>query len=215
MTINEAYIFVNFICNKKQRGYVTPDNFNNLAPIMQMSLINDRIGNIKKYPFQYGFGQTQKIREELRPLLVKPTVTAVTTGVAPFPADYIYYDTISVSGRQGQEVTEDEILELSNSLIKPPTLQYPKFVLHSNGINMYPVSITSILLSYLRKPATPLWNYDMVNDEPVYKVAGSQDFETHLTTHFEICARILQAVGLNLGENEITQWSEMAEATGK
>lgn len=220
MDINSAFNFINFCSNKRQNGYVSPSDFNNLAPIAQMSVINDRLGNVKKYqPHDptpnYGFGLNQKIREELRPLLVKPTVTAVTAGVATIPADYLYYDTISVAGKQAQEATEDEILELNNSLIKPPSTTYPKFVLHSNGINMYPTTIASILLSYLRKPATPIWNYTIVNDEPVYNPSGSQNFETGETTHLEICALILSWVGVHLNMGEIVQYAEAMQAQGK
>ena len=220
MTIDQAYQFIQFCYNKRQGGYITPDQFNNLAPIMQMSLINDRIGNVKKYqpgfPVpSYGFGVTQKSREELRPLLVKPTIVSVTTGVATIPGDYLYYDTISIGGYQAQEVTEDEILEMNNSLIKPPIARFPHFVLHSNGINIYPSAPSSILLSYLRKPLTPLWNYTIVNDESVYSSSGSQDFETGITTHLEICNMILSAIGISLGKLEIAQYAEQQQQMGK
>src|SRR5882672_7446021 len=203
MSIAAAYDIVRFLYNKAQNGYITPAQFNNLAPIMQMSLINDRIGNVKKYmPHDptppYGFALNQKTREEIRPLLVPPTTTPVTAGVATIPDGYLYYDTIAVNGKQAQEATEDEILELNNSLIKPPSLMFPKFVLHSNGINVYPTSVTSISLSWLRRPITPIWNYTEVNDEPVYAATGgiigdgdSHDFETAETTHLEICYLIL------------------------
>lgn len=187
---------------------------------MQTSFINDRLGNVKKYaPHDptpnYGFGLNQKIREELRPLLVKPTLTAVTAGVATIPADYLYYDTIAVSGKQALEATEDEILELNNSLIKPPSTTYPKFVLHENGINMYPTSITAMHLSYLRKPATPVWGYTTVNDEPVYNSGTSKDWETASTTHLEICNLILSAIGVHLGMGEVTQYAESMQAKGQ
>lgn len=80
---------------------------------------------------------------------------------------------------------------------------------------MYPTSIASISLSYLRKPATPEWAYTTVNDEPVYDAGNSQDFETGETTHLEICMRILSAVGVNLRMGDIVQYAEMAEQQGK
>lgn len=226
MTIDESYQFVNFVLNKKQNGYMTPSQFNNLAPIMQRSLINDRVGNIKKYNAAglplYGFGQNQKTREELRKLLVKPTATTVTAGVMALPADYDYYDAVSYNGRQVQECTEDEIIELNASLIKPPTTQFPKMVIHSNGVNFYPTTIASVSFSYLRKPATPLWNYTEVNDEPVYAASGgilwsgnSQDFETSEGTHLEICNLILSAVGVSLKLGEVVQYAEMGIQQGK
>lgn len=227
MTIDQVYRFVNFIYNKKQNGYITPEQFNDLAPIMQMSFINDRLGNVRKYrPHDpvpaYGFGMNQKTREELRPLLVKPTTTAVTSGVAVIPSDFLYYDTVTAAGKLVPEVTEDQITDLNNSLIRPPTAVYPKMVVHSNGLNIYPDTITSIKLSYVRIPATPLWNYTMVNDEAVYAATGgiigggnSQNFETSPGTHLEIANMLLSAFGVNLGLSEVVEYAEMGIQQGK
>lgn len=226
MTIDQAYQFVQFVANKKQSGNITPTQFNLLAPIMQMSLINDRLGNVKKYAGDksapYGFNMNQKIREELRPLMVAPTTTAVSSGVAAFPADYLYCDTITAGGILVQEVSEDQIAELNNSLIRPPTTQYPKFVLHANGINVYPTSITSIKLSYVKKPTDPIWNYTTSNDVAVYAATGGEvgdgnsvDFSTGVTTHLEICFMILSALGVNLSALELAQYAEQQQVMGK
>lgn len=220
MTIDAAYQLVNLVINKRQQGYITPDQFNNVAPTMQLSLINDRIGNAKKYRPGYpipavGFGLNQKTREELRPLLIKPTATAVTAGVATIPADYLYYDTVTAGGYNVQEVQDDELAELNNSLIKPPTTRFPKMTIHSNGINIFPTSITTINLSYLRKPVTPVWGYTTVNDEPVYNAGTSQDFETSSTTHLEICNMILSTFGMSLNLSELVQYAEMGVQQGK
>ena len=103
MTIDQAKKFLDYVMNKKQNNYLSGDDFNFLAPIAQMSVLNDRLGNVKKYlpgaPVPpYGFSINQKSREELRPLMKKPTVTAVAAGVASYPADYLYYDAIDVNG---------------------------------------------------------------------------------------------------------------------
>jgi hypothetical protein len=90
MNINEAIQLVRFILNKDQNGNITGDNFNLMAPVAQMSVLQDRLGNIKKYqpgsPVpNYGFSVSQKAREELMPLMVKPTTTAVAAGLAAYP----------------------------------------------------------------------------------------------------------------------------------
>lgn len=220
MTINEAYLFTQFVSNKKQNGYIKPDDWNTLAPIMQLSLINDRLGNVKRYrPGEpvppWGFGLTQKTREELRPISVKPTTTPVVAGLAAIPADYLYYDTVTAGGKNVIEVTEDEIAELNNNTIIPPSTQFPYFTIHSEGIFVYPTSITSIALSYIRKPATPVWAYTIVNDEPIYDAGSSQDFEVSPGAQLEIVMLILQAVGVSLNLQEVLQYSLMSEQQGK
>lgn len=219
MTIDQAYKFIQFVYNKAQTGYIEPSQFNMLAPIMQMSLINDRLGNVKKYrsPNQsppYGFNSSQKIREELKGIMVKPTTIAISSGKFNYPADYLYYDTISAGDKLVQEVTEDQIVELNNSLIRPPSATYPKCVLHQEGIFVYPTSITSIKLAYVRKPDDPTWGYTIVNDEPVYDAGSSTDFEVGETAQLEVCMMILSAVGVNLSMAEVVQYAEQQKAQG-
>lgn len=220
MTIDEAIRLTRFVLNKDQNGYMSGDQFNLLAPLAQLSVMNDRIGNVKKYQVSHpvppqGFNNSQKAREELMPLLVKPTTTAVSTGVAAYPEDYIYYDSITVNGRLAKEATNDEIAELNNSLIMPPSTRFPKFVMNSDGFYIYPNTISSIKLSYLRKPATPVWAYTISNNEEVYDAGNSQDFELAETTHLEIVMVILQMSGVNLNMLQVTQFAQAMEAQGK
>lgn len=221
MTIDQAIRLIRFILNKDQNGNIKGAEFNLIAPIAQMSVLNDRIGNIKKYqpgaPIpNVGFNVSQKAREEIRPLMVLPTTTAVTAGVAAYPNNYIYYDTLmTAAGKLIKEATEDEIVELNNSSIMPPSTMFPKFVMHSNGFNIYPTSIASIKLSYVRKPLTPEWAYTISNNEEVYDAGNSQDFELSETTHLEIVSIILQMSGVNLNMLQVTQYAQAMEAQGK
>lgn len=219
MTIDQAYRFCSFVFNKNQSGNITPEQFNMLAPIMQMSLINDRLGNVKKYqpgaPVPpYGFNMNDKTREELRPISVPPTVTSVTTGVATIPTGLLYLDTITVNGRLATETTDDEIALLNISATKPPTVQYPKYVRHQTGLMIYPTSITSIRLSYIRTPAVPIWNYTVVNDEPVYNPSGSQDFEVSPMARLEVCWNIMKSIGLNLSLPEVSAFAQQMQNQG-
>lgn len=218
MNINEAIQLVRFILNKDQNGNITGDDFNLLAPIAQISVLNDRLGNLKKYPDQpYGFSVSQKAREEIRSLMVLPTTTAVSSGVATYPGDYLYYDTITLTstGVLMREATADEIAELNQSTIKPPSARFPYFVLHSNGINVYPTTITSIKLAYVRKPLTPEWAYTISNNQEVYDAGNSQNFELAETTHMEIVMNILMMAGVNLNLPQVTQYAAAMEAQGK
>lgn len=218
MTIEESFAYVNFVLNKEQQGAITADNFNALAPLAQLSLINNRLqpqyddkGRLIK-----GFGVNDKIREEFRPLLKNPQTIAVSSGVATYPGDYLYMDAMTTStGKIITEATPDEIAYLNSSQIKAPSTTYPKYVLHQDGFNIYPTSITSIKLAYLRKPATPIRNYTTSNDRTVYAATGgevgdgtSQDFELDITTHVEICMYILSACGVNLNLDKVVAYSE-------
>ena len=45
MTIDSALKFILYIINKEQRGSITPTEFNLLAPLAQLELISNLLGN--------------------------------------------------------------------------------------------------------------------------------------------------------------------------
>lgn len=217
MTIDEAYRLTSFVINAEQQGKLTADEFNLLAPIAQLSVINNRLqpeyddkGRLVK-----GMGVNDKIREEFRPILKNPQVIAVSSGLAPYPVDYIYMDSMTDSA--GKPITEahgDEIAVLNQSQIKPPSVAFPKYVIHQNGFNIFPTSITSIRLAYLRKPVTPFRNYTLTNDRAVYNASGSQDFEIDVLAHLAICHQLLLAVGVNLNLDKVVAYAAAMKETG-
>jgi hypothetical protein len=219
MTIDQAYQFILFVANKEQRGVIPPEKFNVLAPIMQMSVVNDMLGNLTKYKEHdpvpnIGTHISQKWREDLRVLFKNAPVTVnSSTGVGAYPTDALYIDTINVTstGKLVTEVTMDEYRRLTSSQIKPPTADYPVYVLRGSTIIVSPA--VNVDVYYIRKPTTAKWNF--TGDEvPVYASSGSQDFEVSDTLHLLICNKILAAVGVNLDNDKIMAYAGMEINSG-
>lgn len=228
MTIDKAYRTLATAYNKNQQGNLTPAQANLAFDIYQTSILNDLLGNEQQYqpgmPIpKTGFSINQKNREELRPITKAFQTLAVTAGLVTYPTDYVYYDTMTtVAGLLITEATPDEIAILNQSQIKPPSATYPRFTLFEDGIRIYPSSLTSIKLSYVRKPVTPVWNYTIVNNEPVYAATGgvigdgvSHNWELSELVHLRILFRCAQLFGLNLSMPELTQYALAAEAQGQ
>ncbi len=228
MDIDQAYRLIQLLYNKEQGGNITPAQFNVAAEVCQISLVNDLLGNEAEYqpgmPIpKTGFSINQKNREELRPIITPFSTIAVASGLAAYPADYLYYDTMTTTGGLLiTEATPDEIAILNQSQIKPPSTSYPNFVLHSDGLRIYPTSITSMKLSYVRTPIVPVWNFTTVNNEPVYAATGgeigdgdSHNFELSPLTHIRICMKIAQYFGVNLSMAQVTLYAMAAEAQGQ
>lgn len=223
MDINACFALACYIANKEQTGNITPAQFNLLAPTMQISFINDRLGNVKKYkPHDpvppYGWGLDDKTREELRPLYTLADIT-MTSGTGPLPDDYLYYDVFNVhSGGPPNPIVKilarDEFFIQRYSVIKPPLAAFPIGMINGANLDVLPTSITTVRCAHIRKPVTPVWGYTIVNDEPVYNAGTSQDFETSETTHFEIVSKILSAIGINLDVQMVEQYAQMEEAKG-
>ncbi len=221
MTINKAYIVLQLLYNKSQSGNIAPAQFNVAAEVCQISMLNELLGNEAEYqpgmPIpKTGYSINQKNREELRNLIKPLQTIAVTAGLMAYPADYVYYDSMTTTGGiLITEATPDEIAILNQSQIKPPSLTYPKMTLYSDGIRIAPSSITSVKLTYVRQPATPVWAYTNVNNEPVYDAGSSVDWELSELTHLRILMKMAQYFGLNLSMGELTQYAMAAEAQGQ
>lgn len=218
MTIDEAYRLVDFVANKTvQQGFISPNQFNTVAPIAQLSIINKLLGNEQERPNRrYGFLIDQKNLEELRPLIKIPSTLAFSNGIGTYPTDSLYLFNIVIAGAyQPAEPCEyDEAIYLQNSVIKPPTTQYPKYYVLGGNIYILPGTITTSQISYVRQPLTPKWNYTIVNQAPVYSASGSQDFEVGVLTHLRICALILQMCGINLSLPQVTAFAMELEQSG-
>ena len=70
----------------------------------------------------------------------------------------------------------------------------------------------AVLISYVRTPTTPNWNYVVVNDKALYNATTSTDFELHPSEESELVYRILAYSGIAIEKPQLTQ---MAGALGQ
>jgi len=222
MDINQCYILCQTVTNKTQNGNLSPLQFNNLAPIAQLSVINQLLGNEQEYrptlelP-KYGFRSSQKISEDLRPLVAPPSTIALSGGSGTYPATSLYLDTVTEasSGALIRPVEYDEAVILNGSVVRPPIVGKAIYYVLGTTINVLPATIASIKVSFVAIPTDPIWNYTTANQAPIYSASGSQDFQLGPLLHLRICHRILQYFGLNLSLEQITQFAMSAEAQGQ
>tara|TARA_R110001606_G_C15169376_1_gene627970 strand:- start:45 stop:824 length:780 start_codon:yes stop_codon:yes gene_type:complete len=73
--------------------------------------------------------------------------------------------------------------------------------------NPYDSSVDgAVLISYIKKPQTPNWNYQIVNEKPFFKNdSESQDFELHSSDESELVYRILALAGVQIEKPQLTQ----------
>lgn len=228
MTIDEAYRFVNYICNKESSGQIGADSFNLLAPVAQMSVVNDRLGNVKKYKYnnpqsEYGWGINEKIMEELKALYISTQNTFITPTAFEYPSDCIYIDSIvdDVTKAILKPVGSQDVFRFHvQSQIKPPVTAHGIYFILNSQIAVFP-EYSAITTYYVKRPATPIRNYTLSNDRDQYAATGgiigdglSQNFELSETTHLEICMKILQMSGVNLALDRVLAYSMAEEAKG-
>jgi hypothetical protein len=222
MTINDVFVLCQTIFNKSQNGNITPNQFNNAAPICQISVINELLGNEQEYspgkPVpRYGFDLNQKIHELLQPIIQVASPALSNVGVAAYPTGCLYIDAIrDTNGSLIYPTEYDEAMILIKSLIRPPRTGHAIYYVFGNNIYVFPyIPFTNVInINFIGTPTPPFWNYTETNNVPVYNPTGSQDFQLSPLAHLRICAKILQFFGLNLSVEEVTQYGMVLEREG-
>ena len=227
--VNELYEFVQFVANKEQNGYIKPDEFNLATDRAQMQFFMERYNNPAEYqpgrPIpRVAFQQSQKVSDDLR---IFVTTQNINDGedIAALNDTYVHLVSLrTTNGRHVKLLDDSELGHVLNSALTPPTTTYPVAYIVDNKINIEPA--TGCLLTYLRRPQKPNWTYfqdisgnptDSLGNPltyPVFDDANSSDLEFPDETFNEIAIRILSFVGINLRENQLSQFAELKKQQG-
>ena len=234
INIDELYNFVQFIANKEQSGYVKPSQFNLAVDRAQMQLFMERYNNPAEYqpgrPIpRVSYQQTQKISDDLLPFIRIRTYTLNAQGrlrwtrvndymhISSIRGHYEYEDDCgnTTTLRKRVKVVDDaEVSDYLNSPITMPTVDYPIAAIYNDFLQIYPVTVEFIDLTYLTRPPVGEWAWTVANNQPVYDATASTDLVWSDELFNEIAIRILSFVGINLREMSISQYSETKKQQG-
>ena len=229
--INRVYQTVLTIINKDNRGYLTPDEFNRLANQAQNEIFEsyfvkkfqlDSIGVMTDGPANPPVIFADKINR----FLTTSVLTANAAGTFDYPTDYYRLDNVTVPGTDGfsriaDQVDHNDIRYVILSPLTSPTAKQPVYTRQGDGVRLYPSSVTSINLDYIRKPAIPNWAYGYIDtttmqlmqnpssstqSTPTFWEAPNvntaiargrfQDFELHPSDEQDLVAKILAYTGV-------------------
>lgn len=153
---------------------------------------------------------------DLRPFLYGPEIIPINNqGNFNYPYNYMWPDSWSkLNSGQINEIDNDEYPFIKNNLIIPPTSDDPIIIFDYPYGFVDPYSIGSFRLKYLRRPPDPMWGYTVVNDEPVYNPATTQDFLLDQISFMDITALILEKIGINLDKPQLFQYAQQKQIQG-
>jgi hypothetical protein len=221
MNVNDMYRIAQFAVNKAQNGYLTPSEFNLTINQAQVSYQDYLLGEFQQY--QYGrpqarinYSQNENIRERLSPLITEATLTInATTGEAPYPADYVQADAVRTTAfERVRYVEQDALYSYYNSQIDPIATN-PIYLLEPTGLQFYPITLGSAILTYVKDAPTIVWAYTTVSGRPVYDSATSTQPVWDNVDLLEIIARALKLIGLNLQDGQVQQYANQVTQTGQ
>ena len=223
VNVDTVYQKVLALCNKEQRGYMTPQEFNLLADKAQLELFDHYFHDIKtgvtKQTNQQGvaFDETEMILEKLHPFHEEVNVTQVADDATyTLPNDLYYINVLSTANGEITEMTRKEIMHVENNPLLQATTNRMNYVREEGAVRLYPTPIvaTVISLHYWKRPTSPEWSYVVVNKRALYNANNSTNFTLHASEEEFLVARILQLAGIVIMKPGIVEIGA-AEISGK
>lgn len=188
INVGQVYDRLQNAINKDKSGRVYQvSQLNNDLQFVLYSYLKTKYGLPENPQAPQYYEIVQKITDDLSILRVwlggeKPMVALDASGKFPKPKDYWHPSRMSfVTYIRDREVykriditTDDEFGSRLASPLMKPTRKNPIACIYTNYIQVYPKDLQYIHFVYLRKPATPFYDYDIINDEPVFLPAGER-----------------------------------------
>jgi len=225
MTIDEVYKFINFIVKKSNAGgYVTPSEFNLLINRAQIQYFNKLYGNQNDYRYdrpvpKISYAVTEKISNSLSPFLSdKTTVTIDANGQCTTPTDMIQMVAVTkeVSGKEYEitRVEQDRVANNLSSYYDAPDTEFPIYAQLRTKLQFYPKTLASASVIYLKKPTNMAWAFTTVSGRYVYDpLLSVQPLWSDVDMN-EVMYIALSYIGVNLKDQEVSQFANIKTQTG-
>ena len=217
------YDLMKYIIRKNQNGNLRPQDFNLVINTASISYMDYLLGEFQKYvagrPLAaVEFGQNQDIRQRLSPFIPAPiNITINGNGYGAYPTDYLNSDAMvyGIYKQRVKYIQQDRLFSHLNSYIDPIATN-PIYLIYKDGFQFYPTDLGSATLSYIKKPATMVWNYTLdAYNRPIYNPVGSVQPEWSELDQMEVLVRALAQVGVNLQLRDVEQYSQVIKTQGQ
>ena len=232
ISIDTVYQKVLALANKEQRGYITPQEFNLFADHAQKEIFEQYFYDLNQFRRVPGnnteYADMTNNLEEKISLFEKYDNTATVTSAygdvnlnENFPNFYrLTMVRVDYQAESGYKVAEEVQLTELNIYGDSPLATwskkrpvYSRYGTNSGNdrLKVYPYpssdnTIDRVIISYIRKPEKPNWNYQMVQDKPFFlNDSNSQDFELHPSEESELIYRILALAGISIERPQLIQ----------
>lgn len=195
---------INLATKKGLTSYWTPEQICNEIHAESMNVW-------QKYVDQ--FDKNKKMDVFMRPFQFTEDIIITAGNGIIVTKDYIYYIEDTNTGVEIHQVDDKKWGYRSSHPVKTPTPEYPICNTFNQEIKVLPVSITSVTVSFLKKPTKPVWAYTISSGRYVYDDSSSIDFEWNEILHDPIMNRVLGNLGISARDGELLNQSARDKAT--
>lgn len=216
--MKDAHDFIRMQIKKNKMGFVSPDDIDraiNRGVSDWMSAVVFKYKKTGKYEYDH--------------LLVKRapfSVTAGNSGIVDVPTDYTEGLTIYVMNNgvltEGTIYSWDEFLEIQNSKILAPSLDYPTATIYVDNtgaakLQFSPVptdgSTYSYTLVYMRKPIKGVFGYTITSSGNIsYNSGTTTNLDLDDRYFSDILTRALMYLGISLNDSATAQTEAVKDA---
>ena len=245
MTLDQIVNYVNYICVKENSGSTfTPDQINLVFPVANVNMFNRRVQEAQVLGLQYKIPFSQALYEHaaLREFHIPESIT-FTTGsfdLTTLTNTYAYWLSLIAhyNGEDRQiELLPDKIFadRRTNIITSRKIKKYPIAMTEGNNIKVLPNDITTAEFTFMKKPATPVYDYYYdANANLIYLAVGAShtltggevgsagqtsgtvtsntvELEWNSLFHVEFCNEVLAKVGIALKDEQLRTYAKEVE----
>jgi hypothetical protein len=235
VNINEVYNIVLTITNKDNRGYITPEEFNNLADQAQNEIFENYFNKQAMYEsgvaISTDFSDPVLSNSEKINIFYASSNLTVSNNLWALPSDLYKVGIVSVNNVDADLASHKDLKYINLSPLTAPVSTQPVYTINGSAIKIYPSTVVSnVLLEYLKKPNKPKWGYLMptaqqvasgVPNKPIYdstvfnpstddysNTAKSLNFELHPSEKNELVYKILTLAGVTIKQADIAGFGQ-------
>ena len=222
--VNKVYTTCLSILNKKGSGYMTPDNFNKIAPVAQIELLdrafheyNQAVAKQTAGRGAQGVGDIpRKIMEKLEPFATVNTLNVDPNGWFNLPGYPVInvYKTLSITTSDNltdiEHIEQSKIPFLFSSPLTAPSETFPMYYYQADRLYVFPTTIQTVNIYYIGRPADPVWNSSVDTTSfgtPVYTYNAntSSNFRLHASEEPDLILTILKHFGVTIKDPLVIQ----------
>ena len=219
VSIDNVYQKVLAICNKEQRGYVTPQEFNLFADKAQNEIYENyfhqlNMAQMKPKSQETHVDTREAIEHKLESFVEQDTLTVTTTGLAVTDIPLNSARIINISNvTTNQPVTKVDYRELSyilgNPLTSPNNTRRIYVVDKLGDLKFYPAPSSLMdngyTIQYYKEPRQPFWGWALIGEKALYNQLTSVNFELHFSEEENLVSRVLMLAGVSIKHPDVQQ----------
>lgn len=225
MTVQEGYLWVNFLARKLFSGAIKPSDYNIALSAVNIEFYKLQFGLPEDYqlgaPFsRQAYELTMKMNDNVQHLRKRVFITkTVSTGLFAKPADFADFSTmrypevenpekcgeaVQNTWRKIEPVTDEEYNFRLGSALLRPVLKKPITIFVNGGYEVKPDEVNMVFLTYLRLPKTPIRYYIVDSNDQDIPNPNQPNVELDWpeTVHTDFYVRVARYLGIYLRDDE-------------